>query len=649
MEAEDDAAAAAGNAGLHFGNEMSVADDEPDLDDTEVDRRMALKLVMAHGGGDGGTVQLQGGAAEARHRINFEDRTENVLKVRAGKALRFCAWRAVEGSRVHEDLPSYPLPNGLRGHFYDRGCETIDEVTAPAATPPDRAVTLRGLHQVTLPPAHVLLELSIPSEDSGISQMRPAPRLPRDPEKHTLDVGENPSFFGDIQDHPLRFESTVETVHVNEWSEEKVAERLPWDIDASVFAPRKRESDGLAYYNHAKVENKQFERDWKRAMEKEQFKTFVFKSAVAAAEAEGQPKPRKGKELKEIKAAFARNHSKLARAFTYFSLMGSGNDIFDMQLNEFKTLLDACDIPDDDSERCKLSDLDTIFITANYAPTSKDKGKDGGGGDDVTNNNANSLTRFEFIRVIVRVALAKYGMGASDTWDVSDAVERLFTQNILTSLPPAVTSSLPGPHGEIYRHERLYCEEMDNLYCKHLKTLKALYSRYRLPQAGKIRSTQLPLDGWMQLFRDVELFDGEHFTQRDAKICFMLARMTAVDEMNTRKNETLTFVDFLDALGRAAEIINLPTHKEVTRAGFADILDYQNVALNPMASSEARIPRRESCEFEAVKTRRLNIKVETLLQLIFRKLDFDPSIKNYTFDEARFRKRLAVIDQKLGP
>jgi len=57
------------------------------------------------------------------------------------------AWKHVDGSKVHEDLPSYPLPNGLRGHFYDRGNETIDEVTAPAAAPPDRPLTLLALLQ----------------------------------------------------------------------------------------------------------------------------------------------------------------------------------------------------------------------------------------------------------------------------------------------------------------------------------------------------------------------------------------------------------------------------------------------------------------------------------------------------------------------
>ena len=59
--------------------------------------------------------------------------------------------------------------------------------------------------------------------------------------------------------------------------------------------------------------------------------------------------------------------------------------------------------------------------------------------------------------------------------------------------------------------------------------------------------------------------------------------------------------------------------------------------------------RRESSEFAAPKTRRLHVKVESLMQLIFMKLDQDHTVHDYVYSEDRFRKRLAVIDGKLGP
>jgi hypothetical protein len=50
-------------------------------------------------------------------------------------------------------------------------------------------------------------------------------------------------------------------------------------------------------------------------------------------------------------------------------------------------------------------------------------GKGQKGGD--VDNDDDSLMRFEFIRVIIRIAIAKYGRGAMPTWDVSSAVEHL--------------------------------------------------------------------------------------------------------------------------------------------------------------------------------------------------------------------------------
>ena len=60
--------------------------------------------------------------------------------------------------------------------------------------------------------------------------------------------------------------------------------------------------------------------------------------------------------------------------------------------------------------------------------------------------------------------------------------------NIITALPPAVAGD-----EDHFRAQRLYCEEMDILYDAHLKTLKALYSRYRLPVVGQKRPRQLAL------------------------------------------------------------------------------------------------------------------------------------------------------------
>ena len=140
------------------------------------------------------------------------------------------AWKKVEGSKVHDDLPSYQLPNGLLGHFYDRGSEFIDEATAAAATPPDQPMTLKGLLQTDLPPRTVLVELSTPTDNGDVAAIRPNPRLPPDPDCHTLDVSQPPRFFGDLRQHLPMVEAKIEFVHREEKDEtrHKIDDRPPW-------------------------------------------------------------------------------------------------------------------------------------------------------------------------------------------------------------------------------------------------------------------------------------------------------------------------------------------------------------------------------------------------------------------------------------
>ena len=598
----------------------------PNDGDLADDRVQALQLVLEQPG-------------SSRHRITFEDKPQNAVKLKQGKALRFMAWKKVEGSKVHDDLPSYQLPNGLRGHFYDRGSEFIEEFTLHAAVPPDQPVDLKGLLQSDMPPRTVLIDLSTPSDFGGLAAIRPTPRLPPDPDRHTLDVAQPPRFFGDLEQRLPLIEAEVELVHKEETGEERCAleESPPWDIDKSVFAPRRRASDGKDYYNNAKVQALQFEMDWKRLISKERFTGFVERESIKAAVEDCMPKPKKGAEIESIKECLRVNFHALSRCFIYYSLLGNG-DIFSMQLNEYSDFLDSCNIPDPESESCKRSHCDTLFITANYEETRDD------------DNDNTALMRFEFLEVIVRLAVMKFGGGQAETWNLSDNVNRLITRLILPSMPPMAMQD-----EDEYRRNRLYCDEMDVLYNKHLDLIRALYSRYRLPpREGGVRAKLINLDDWMELFENVKLVD-DFFTLRDLKCCFVFARMTAIDEYNTRKNEQLMFVDFLDALGRVAELVNLPIQREVEKLGHANIMEYHDTVL--VEGDDNRAPWRESTEFEKPKTRRLSLKTEMLLELIFRRLDVDPSAatdkpaegQEYEFNHDNLLKRLKAIDKQLGP
>ena len=139
--------------------------------------------------------------------------------------------------------------------------------------------------------------------------------------------------------------------------------------------------------------------------------------------------------------------------------LGNGGD-FSLQFNEYSHLLEECGIPLPESDFCKRSDLDTIFIAANYE---EDRNS-----EDAKLNDDNSLMRFEYIETLVRIAVARFIRTVPDfPKDICLATQKLIAEVIQPNMPPEACVD-----SNDFRRNRLYFEEMDLLYDKHLRTLK---------------------------------------------------------------------------------------------------------------------------------------------------------------------------------
>ena len=86
-------------------------------------------------------------------------------------------------------------------------------------------------------------------------------------------------------------------------------------------------------------------------------------------------------------------------------------------------------------------------------------------------NNENGLMRYEFLELLCRAGIAKYGKGQA-TNSVAEAVRMLLAQNLMPNLSP-----WSGHVSNEFRHNRLYREEVDVLLKPHSAMLKAIYSR----------------------------------------------------------------------------------------------------------------------------------------------------------------------------
>eukprot|EP00873_Tetraselmis_striata_P034657 jgi/Tetstr1/454921/TSEL_041784.t1 len=555
---------------------------------------------------------------------------------------------------VYQDLfPAYQLPNGKRAHFYFQGGSLVDEVEVLLPAPPARPSSIPSALQRQFPMTDVLSKISRPPGSAPpFIPYKPVPRLAPLPKKHTLRVKAplllTTKAFGNLRPDNLQFivkfnritstetETSTEDVYVA-----PVEEREPWELPKSIFKPRVKEADSRDFWDNDIVTNKVFERDWQRSTAKEKFYGFLLRENKGNT---NNDKPTDEQCIKQVHDVMKKYYKSFYSCFMYFASIGSGSP-FHMQLNPWTMFLDSANIPDAESLYIKRSDCDTLFIVSNYVADKK--------APENKVNDDHALMRFEFMEAVVRAAAAKYGKGIA-TVDLAEAVEMLFLKNILPALTPY---SAIWPND--FRESRLYTEECDSLFKKHSVLLKAIYSRYRLrPSGGGLRPKVLKLDGWHKLMDDVNMCDGQ-FALQEATQCFMWSRMVVIDELKAgasapacdfARYECLTFIDFLEALGRVAEMKFLPAASDLKTAGYDNVLEWAIAKESGEDGGEGStlFKPRESCILHMPKTRPLYAKVDVLLDYIFRRLFYDPTQPEAQYSKDATLRLVRKIDKEMG-
>lgn len=338
---------------------------------------------------------------------------------------------------------------------------------------------------------------------------------------------------------------------------------------------------------------------------------------------------------------------KIYGAFVFYGSQGTG-DPYHMSMNAFTSFLDDCAIPDNESQNVKRSDCDTMFIICNYQPDKKSA--------EAAVNMENAMMRYEVIEAICRIGLGKYGKGI-ETLDVAGAIRMLLERNIVPRLSPACSID-----SNQFRNERLYNEEVDIVLKRNVKVLQAIYSRYRLkPSSGGLRPKALKLDGFLQLMTDACLIDGQ-FTLAEASLCFLWSRMLVIDEIKDyNRYSCVTFTDFLEAICRVADYKFLPTHEELAAAEYESVFNwalelerFQGNAEALDENGESSIPeifryKGTGVKFEFDYARPLWTKVELLIDLMLRRLFWDPMQPEQQFTVNAVMKMVVKIDKDLGP
>jgi len=329
-----------------------------------------------------------------------------------------------------------------------------------------------------------------------------------------------------------------------------------WRIDSSIFARRKIESEGKAYFDGSEIYTKRAAVDWRNAIKKSRFRAIMARNdddGVAGLK----------EELAEVQEVFAKWYPAVTRIFNYYCCRSSEIDesVFTLNFNSWRLLVKDFGLASYKSKNCKPTDCDNIFIATNFEEDPESAMGEA--------NDDNALMRFEFLEALTRVAMLKYGKDQGLN-DISDSVQMMMSECFAPSL---ISPSMPRElaiHPNVLRR-RLYTEACAGVFEKWAPQLRSTYCLFK----ARERKKTLTIGGWLRCCDTLGWTLGEGgLSYINAKICFMWSQMCCTNEISKRRNlTTVTFVDFLECIARVAELMFPATpEQEDGRYHSADLL-----------------------------------------------------------------------------
>ncbi|EEY60048.1 uncharacterized protein PITG_21144 [Phytophthora infestans T30-4] len=323
--------------------------------------------------------------------------------------------------------------------------------------------------------------------------------------------------------------------------------RGKWDINKSVFARRKRESECRSFVDTDVFIAKACAADWKQC----KIDRFV-KDSSRRREVEVSVT----RWYRTVCNAYRRycGHNVLMNLAPLGSLTSAAaiqlqNDITCIPWSGYTEFLSEAKILDETSEYCSLPDLENVFVAANLELTQEAKEKD---------NPDRSLTRFEFLECIIRIATNKYfRTNVCDT--PAKAVDKLVQENIQPVTPDDANE---------FRSRFLYTEEVSDAFTEHITLLQELYDANMGKYCKPGEKKGMHLVEFLLLLEKYQVF-SDSFRVRDIKDPFLACKLMVLDEMTTVGHKKLFLTDFMEIILRVSVVRYPPrtlTVDEVVRS-----------------------------------------------------------------------------------
>lgn len=324
----------------------------------------------------------------------------------------------------------------------------------------------------------------------------------------------------------------------------------PWSLETSIWAPRKLWSDSRDFLDTEEVERRKFDVIWQTARDQQGIDKLIMRNDDdGAVDADGDGTPDEVEEVADVLWEF---HDLLFCLFDFYC--GCGSNLLSMALNQWSEFIEDCHLVTKKSKYCKKADMDRLFIAVDARMGKPSK----------------SLSQVEFLAALVHLCINRYVL-TGDMRDVSEAMFRLLQDDVEASLSPSTLQE-----ANHFRLRFCYRQDVSEVLAKHEVSLRRLFMGISASDGSTVGKKHLAsllnFEEWKLFVRQCKLI-GPDLTERDAKLCFVWARMAVIDgssEAGAVKENNLPFEGFLEALCRLATLKSLPNDAEIFESGTGD-------------------------------------------------------------------------------
>lgn len=337
-----------------------------------------------------------------------------------------------------------------------------------------------------------------------------------------------------------------------------------FDPMATIWATRAKWSDAKSLYDTPSIETTRFENDWK------------IVQAIGATKEIGRQPNQAPDEVFQVGEVLRAHHQTLCLVFAYYA--SYSDELHYLTVNAWTQLTEDFKFVKSSSKFCKRSDLDRLFISIDTMSIMLEKEQiravkaATGSTSNVflaESDRQKALSRIEFLGALVHLAIFRY-VKTGEMADVSEALERLIGIDMESRLHPRVIA-LP----DRFRRRYAYTPDVVFVLEWYEESLRNIFDVLCAVSFGP-GSSVCNLLGWRNAMSALNLLSGD-LAERDITLCFSWSRMCVGDSKTpagSKKDSTLPFEGFLEAICRMAMMKALPTDDEITAAECEDAATY---------------------------------------------------------------------------